>query len=220
MTTPEATPEATTVETFIECIRDSDDPDWDWRQDDELEQFLQRRVGLWAVDVAHLNRDNAPDGVDVTAAQYENAILYTVSRYSEAAIIEELGAAIAWPDEVLRAMYRDYVDAEPAFAFPSSDDIIGEYNFFPDIGSLREFCADVVGFDDDFDGRYRRDECFLKQLIEDPAFDPTDEISREYRDGSWLTAIAGGFLLQCSDYDPERWRSLEDTATRLANRLR
>jgi len=186
-----------------------------------LEEFLtEPRKGLFAVDVSRLDSTNAPPGVDAHEEQYKNALLYTVQRYSEAAFIEELGAAIAWPDEVLRAMYRDYVDAEPAFAFPSSDDIIGEYNFFPDIGSLREFCADVVGFDDDFDGRYRRDECFLKQLIEDPAFDPTDKISREYRDGSWLTAIAGGFLLQCSDYDPERWPSLEDTATRLANRMR
>jgi hypothetical protein len=219
MTTTEATPEATTVETFIERV-DIDD-DEATAQTRALGEFLtEPRKGLFAVDVARLDSTNAPPGVDAHEAQYKNALLYTVQRYSEAAFIEELGAAIAWPDEVLRAMYRDYVDAEPAFAFPSSDDIIGEYNFFPDIGSLREFCADVVGFDDDFDGRYRRDECFLKQLIEDPAFDPTDEISREYRDGSWITAIAGGFLLQCSDYDPERWPSLEDTATRLANRLR
>ena len=234
----------TTTETFIERV-DVDDFDEEWDMHRALGEFLtEPREGLFAVDVARLDSANAPPGVDAHEAQYKNALLYTVQRYSEDKFVTEIGTALArrgltFPDAALRYIYANYNNC--AWETVTDIDIIlGDFAFFPDVASLREFCADapalsfldLIGLDD-----WQRSA--LKELLDEDDFDPTHEIKEvEYSEGNYLSTIGGGFLVQAepdyyddayavetftsrfSPYNRTSFNSIEGVATRAALRLK
>ena len=241
------TPE-TTTETFIERVATKVHPSWvngvlyALPDDDDataqvraLGEFLtEERLGLFAVDVELLDQKNAPAGVDTTEPRYKNALLYTVRHVSEDGFIGEVREHLAslvdaWPDAVLKYIYANYNNCPFGETVLEIDNIIDEFQFFPDIARLREFC--VEDYDDPDDDDWKRWK--LIAMLDDGNFAlPEEGSSAMYSHGCFLAQEGGGFLVQAWPvddrtfasgfpcHDINSYSSIEAVATRAALRLK
>ena len=215
-----------------------------------LEEPCQDASQFFPIDRLQFDRLQSLTGVDATDPRYKNALLYTVKRVSEDGFVREVRELLArvgsfsrrerglwgsvqpkhrpWPDAALRYIYAALRDSAGENIFDISS-ILDEFQFFPTMERLREFCDDEFFIDDDV---WKKRE--LLELIDDGShWNPeTSEHTFQYWHGCFLARVGGGFLVQAEPDDDKtfasefsghaktRCNSVEAVATRAALRLK